>query len=161
MEKKEAQNRDSELRVSTERNKQLNRVMNMEYYSPLWVDPDLIPLGMEYRWIRESVLGQPDLSRSIEMRRAGWTPVPASRHPDMCFDDFLGRQTHLKGFIFHKGLVLFERERKIGDAEKEYWAELNRKRVTSLPGRETELGEPIIPLGNNAITFGLSDKGFK
>jgi len=129
-----------ELRVN-----ELRPVMNMSYKDPLYIDPELVPDGWEYFWVRESVLGEPDFGRTVEMKRKGWTPVPADRHPEMTFDDFLGRMSHLKGYIFHKGLVLFERPKEFGDMERKAIQQHNEQILRSMPGTENFMAEPTIP----------------
>lgn len=145
MEEKKIKSRTEEARRLEERLAELRPVMNMTYADPLYVDPDKIPPGWEYYWVRESILGEADLGRTVEMKKKGWTPVPASRHPEMCFDDFLGRQSHLKGYIFHKGLVLFERPKEIGDKERKKQQEYNAKILQSMPGTENFMSDPTIP----------------
>jgi hypothetical protein len=50
---------------------------------PFFVDKRLWPPGMSYEWKAESIYGQPNGTHMIEMRENHWTPVPASRHPEL------------------------------------------------------------------------------
>jgi hypothetical protein len=133
-----------ESRIIEERLSQLRDGLNMNWVDPLYIDPEKIPGGFEYRWIRESTYDQPDTSRIVEMKRKGWTPVPAERHPEMVPEDFLGRTTHLKGFIFHKGLILFERPKEVGALEQKAMSQYNAKIMKSMPGLDNFMGDPYV-----------------
>lgn len=47
------------------------------------IERDKVPDGWSYEWKRKTVLGKEDPSYEISLRRGGWEPVPASRHPEM------------------------------------------------------------------------------
>lgn len=48
-----------------------------------YVDPNSIPDGWTYEWKRHTVYGVEDPAYQIKLARDGWSPVPASRHPEM------------------------------------------------------------------------------
>lgn len=48
-----------------------------------WYDPKNKPPDMAYQWIATSVMGQEQKQHMVEMSRYHWTPVPASRHPEI------------------------------------------------------------------------------
>lgn len=74
-----------------------------------YVDPKVIPPGWDYEWKRVSILGQEDPSYATQIARAGWEPVPVSRHIDMM-------PTNHKGTtIDRKGCRLMERPKEITD----------------------------------------------
>lgn len=68
-----------------------------------WVPPELIPDGWAYQWNVVTVKGQENPSDQAALVRAGWTPVPAERHPGL----FVPNGT--KGPIIVDGLRLDER----------------------------------------------------
>ena len=72
-----------------------------------FVDPDKIPDGWTYEWKRHTVLGMEDPSYQVSLRRMGWTPVPASRHPEMM------PANHKDDVILRKGMILMERPEEI------------------------------------------------
>lgn len=74
-----------------------------------YVDMNSIPDGWEYQWKRHTVYGQEDPSYQIALARAGWTPVPASRHPEMMPS---GGNHEI---ILRKGLILMECPKEIVD----------------------------------------------
>jgi len=72
-----------------------------------YVDPDKIPEGWTYEWKRHTVLGQEDPTYQVAMRRVGWMPVPAARHPEMM------PVGHKDEAILRKGMILMERPEEI------------------------------------------------
>jgi hypothetical protein len=73
-----------------------------------YFDANLIPDGWSYEWKRQRVLGAEDAAYSVALRRTGWEPVPASRHPEMM-------PTGATGYIERKGMILMERPKEITD----------------------------------------------
>lgn len=69
----------------------------------LKVPQELIPDGMDYQWVTDSILGQPQPQRRARFERRAWTPVPAERHDGMYMPK------GFKGEINVDGLVLMER----------------------------------------------------
>lgn len=69
----------------------------------LKVPKEMIPSGMDYQWVTDSVLGQPMPQRRARFERKGWMPVPSERHDGV----FMPRG--YKGEINVDGLVLMER----------------------------------------------------
>ncbi len=67
-----------------------------------YVDMSSIPEGWTYEWKRHTVYGQEDPSYQVALARSGWTPVPASRHPEM-MPAGTGHE-----IIMRKGLILME-----------------------------------------------------
>lgn len=72
-----------------------------------FVDPSSIPDGWTYEWKRHTVLGMEDPSYQVSLRRTGWTPVPAHRHPEMM------PAGHKDDAILRKGMILMERPEEI------------------------------------------------
>lgn len=128
--------REENLRESESRYAAARQYLENEWHDPLHFAPHEIPDGMVYQWLRESTLDVPDNSRIVECRRKGWSAVPPERHPDRVFEGFLGRQSHMKGYIHHKGLILFERPKELDDLEKSKFARQNALSVSSLQGTE-------------------------
>ncbi len=152
VDERELESRFEDSRAMDEREVHKRNVMNMSYSDPLYVDPEIIPHGVEYRWIRESCYDKPDNSRMVEAKRKGWTPVPAARHPEMSFDDFFGRLNNMKPYIYHKGLILCERPSELGKIEQQRVEKMNHELMSSMPGTDNFMGEPTIPVRNNSET---------
>ena len=49
----------------------------------LYVSPDLIPAGMDYQWVTDSVLGSPAIHTRMSFEANGWEAVQASRHDEI------------------------------------------------------------------------------
>lgn len=144
------ENKDSRItgagsRSSERREAELRVIRNMEYQDKLYIPKDLAPPGMEYGWGNHSVLNVPTPERMMELRRRGWDPVPAERHPEMAFSEFFAPAAHMKGYILRGGSILIERPIEYGKIEREQLESRNYQIMTSMPGTENFLGEPNIP----------------
>lgn len=67
-----------------------------------------VPYKWTYKWIRRSVLGVPDLNHERNQMRMGWSPVPASRHPEEARTHLYGGDEVVGDVIERKGLILCE-----------------------------------------------------
>lgn len=152
-EREDKPNRLEESRAMSLYDQQKRAIMNMDYENPLFIDPRMVPQGMEYRWVRKSILGEEDPFRMVDCAKKGWTPVPADRHPELCFQDFFGRTSHMSSFIFYKGLVLCERVEELCKLERQKYANMNYANMCSLQGTENYMGEPGIPVRNNSQIY--------
>jgi hypothetical protein len=74
-----------------------------------FIDPSDIPEGWSYEWKRRTVLGAEDPAYQVALARAGWEPVPTSRHPS--YMPMGGDYP----FIERKGMILMERPLEITD----------------------------------------------
>lgn len=68
-----------------------------------YVDPDSIPEGWTYNWKRFSSYELQDTANQLRVKREGWTPVPAGRHPEM-----MPQSASAEDIIMRDGLVLME-----------------------------------------------------
>lgn len=67
-----------------------------------YVSPDDIPDGWTYEWKRHTTYGQEDPAYQVQLAREGWTPVPASRHPNMM------PVNATESVVLRKGCILME-----------------------------------------------------
>ena len=74
-----------------------------EFYIP----KDIIPEDWSYEWKRKTVLGYEDPAYQVALRKQGWEPVPAKRHPEMMPMNWKGE------YIERKGMILMERPMEI------------------------------------------------
>ncbi len=86
-----------------------------------YIDPSDIPEGWSYEWKRRTVLGAEDPAYQVALARAGWEPVPTSRHPS--YMPMGGDYP----FIERKGMILMERPLEITDEARN--AELRKARM--------------------------------
>ena len=74
-----------------------------------YFDLRLIPDGWSYEWKRRTVAGSEDPAYQIQLAKAGWTPVPAKRHPEL-----MPSTGHYE-VIERKGQILMERPKVVTD----------------------------------------------
>jgi len=85
-----------------------------------WIPRDIVPPGWDYEWKRRTVMGQEDPTYAVHLARAGWEPVPVSRHPQLMPSGWRGQ------IIERKGMVLMERPSEISEEARNM--ELRRAR---------------------------------
>jgi len=88
-----------------------------------YVDLDAIPDGWTYEWKRHSTYGVEDPAYQIQLARAGWTAVPATRHPEM-MPYGAGHET-----IMRKGMILMECPTEIVEERRLHERRLARDQV--------------------------------
>lgn len=86
-----------------------------------YISPDVIPDGWSYQWKRHTIYGAEDPAYQVALARAGWTPVPTSRHPDMMPHDGASQ------IITRKGCILMEIPKEIEDERRD--AELRKAKL--------------------------------
>ena len=74
-----------------------------------YFDPNNVPDGWSYEWKRKLLLGAEDPAYQVTLAQQGWTPVPASRHPEMM------PSTGTYQTIERDGQILMERPAVITD----------------------------------------------
>lgn len=95
-----------------------------------YIDKSEIPPGWEYEWKRQTVMGQEDPAYQVALYRAGWEPVPASRHPSYMP---IGGNYET---ITRKGMILMERPSEINEEAR---ARELRKARTQVRQKEEQL----------------------
>lgn len=65
-------------------------------------DRRIIPAGWDYQWKTDTVLNQRDPAYQVDLQKAGWKAVPASRHPEMMPIGWTA------DFIIRQGQILME-----------------------------------------------------
>lgn len=95
--------------------------MNGKSACSLDIPLEIIPHGWVYKWVAHSVYKSGDVPLSNKLAEAsqegGWDPVPINRHPELVSFDPMGRDHHLREFIYKDGLILCERPKEIDDLE--------------------------------------------
>lgn len=94
-----------------------------EGHDKFYIPKDIIPDGWTYEWKRRLLLGQEDPSYQVSLRRMGWDPVPAGRHPEMMPAKWQGET------IERDGLILMERPTEIVDEARRIEYMKARKQV--------------------------------
>lgn len=89
----------------------------------LKVPAHMIPDGMSYQWITDSIFGQLQPQRRARFERKGWVPVPAKRH------DGLFMPKGYDGEINIDGLVLMERPKEYTQMARDHDKKKAREQV--------------------------------
>lgn len=126
--------RNDESRLRDSRDSEIQDDYNMYYRGPLHFDPEEIPDGIEYHWVRESCKGVLDSGRTMEMVRKGWTAVPPERHPERCYAIPGQPDKSADGCIRYKDVILMERSKRLNDRDRRFWANETRRAIDDLPG---------------------------
>lgn len=139
--------RSESSRASDNRDAQIRTYLKMDFVDPLYIDLTLKPEDVDYHWVRDSVLGQPDDFRMVEMQRRGWTPVPPERHPELKVAGISHRKTDERiGVIYNKGLILCERPKEYGEIERESQRKYNVQQMMAIPGLAQHMNDPLMPM---------------
>jgi hypothetical protein len=72
------------------------------------------PPDMDYNWKAETINGQENTQNLVNYEANGWTPVPASRHPERA-----GRRAKADDVIRIGGQILMERPKEISEESKD------------------------------------------
>lgn len=99
-----------------------------------YVPEDVIPDGWTYEWKRHTTYGLEDPTYQVALARSGWTPVPATRHPEM-----MPHNTESKT-ILRKGMILMECPKEIIDERKD--AEIRKARMQVRAKEQQIAGTP-------------------
>ncbi len=135
------------LRAAESRYKEIRKVHTMEHTDPLYISEDRVPFGWEYMWGREYIKdNHADFKRQADLLRTGWTPVPASRHPEKCLQLSAIPDTDVSNHIRYVGLILMERPLSIGEEERDKNAEEHDRIIRELPGVEQTAQQMTAPI---------------
>lgn len=105
--------------------------LDQEESDQFFIPPEDIPDGWTYEWKTASVLGQENPAYQVRIARAGWEPVPASRHPEYMPHGYTGQT------ITRDGQVLMERPTEIVEQARAKEYQKARKQVND---KEIQLG---------------------
>lgn len=100
--------RMAQSRAADTRESGMRKRPETHFQSKLYVPKDKIPPNMEYAWVRESTLNEPDPDNMTDRMIRGWQPVPASRHPEMVPPPLPGYEGLEVQVIRRGGLILCE-----------------------------------------------------
>lgn len=107
--------------------------VNDEGTDDFYIPMGEIPPGWTYEWKRNTVFGAEDPAYQVQLRRHGWEPVPAIRHPSFMPEGMT------KGYIERKGMILMERPEEITNEARD--REL-RKARGQVRAKEEQLAIP-------------------
>ena len=117
--------------------------------SDSWTPASVLPVpapkdGWAFRWIRTSVLGQPDNTNVSQKMREGWVPVKADDHPEMQVVSDLN--SRFVGNIEVGGLLLCKAPQEEMDKRQEYYQKMAAQQMESVDNSFMRENDPRMPL---------------
>jgi hypothetical protein len=107
----------------------------------------LAPTGWEYQLKAASIAGMENRHHLLAMKRSGWTPVPASRHPHLMPAGYDGA-IEIKGLLLmEKPKILTDRSREVEEREARAQLRNSEERLMDTPantGPRDVRGKPIM-----------------
>ena len=125
-----------------------------------WKPPQTLPEpepqdGWVFRWIRTSIMGQPDPSNTSAKFREGWEPVKAEDHPELMHH--ADPNSKFKGNIEIGGLLLCKAPEELMKQRDDYYAQQAKAQIQSVDNNFMRLNDERMPLFNerkSSTSFG-------
>ena len=141
------QSRESENHANNTRRKPWTPVRKLETPEP--------PEGYEYRWIRESMLGQEDRSNVSKRLREGWEPCKAKDHPEITLVTI--EQERFAENVVIGGLMLCKAPIELVEERTEHFETQTQSQMASVDNnlmRENDARMPLFNERQSKVTFG-------
>jgi len=125
-----------------------------------WTPPQTLPEpepqdGWVFRWIRTSIMGQPDPSNTSAKFREGWEPVKAEDQPKLMMQ--ADPNSRFKGNIEIGFLLLCKAPAELMQQRDNYYATQAKAQLQSVDNNFMKLNDERMPLFNEkrtTISFG-------
>jgi hypothetical protein len=125
-----------------------------------WRPPELLPepdkeAGYSYRWIRVSMLNQPDPRNLSAKLREGWEPVRIEEQPK--FKLLVDPDGRFKDNIEIGGLLLCKTPTEFVEQQQAYYADMTRQQAEAVDNnlmRQSDARMPIFKEGKSTSSFG-------
>tara|TARA_R100000789_G_scaffold406_1_gene1789 strand:+ start:350 stop:814 length:465 start_codon:yes stop_codon:yes gene_type:complete len=146
--------RREETRETTERKKS---------WSPPNVLPDPEPRdGWVFRWIRTSMVGQPDNTNVSSKFREGWEPVKSEDHPELKILSDENSRWAQEGAIEVGGLLLCKCTSEIVEQRREYYQNAADQQMDGIDNNYLRENDPRMPMmkpeRQTRVSFGSNRK---
>ena len=127
-----------------------------------WMPPELLPepdkqAGYAYRWIRVSMLNQPDPRNLSSKIREGWEPVRIEEQPK--FKLLLDPNSRFKDNIEIGGLLLCKTPEEFVDQRSEYYQKQTSAQTEAVDNNLMRQSDPRMPLFNERKSSSSFGKG--
>jgi len=127
-----------------------------------WMPPELLPepdkqAGYAYRWIRVSMLNQPDPRNLSSKMREGWEPVRIEEQPK--FKLLLDPNSRFKDNIEIGGLLLCKTPEEFVDQRSEYYQKQTAAQTEAVDNNLMRQNDPRMPLFNERKSSSSFGKG--
>jgi len=136
---------------TTRQSETLHASREAESRAEVWVPPSLLEApppreGMKQRWIRTSILGNPDPSHVARKMREGWRARSLDTVPESFYAPVIG-QGKFEGHIGTEDMVLMETPEKLVEQRTAHFArktgELDKFTESALARTQAQGGTPI------------------
>jgi hypothetical protein len=110
-----------------------------------WSPPSLLPTpqprdGLAHRWIRKSILGQPDDRNMISKQDEGWTPINREDYPEL---QIQGKDS---GSVEIGGLVLCSTPQEFVDQRNAWFRKQTDAQTAAVDANLMKENDPRMPL---------------
>lgn len=127
-----------------------------------WTPPQTLPEpepqpGWVFRWIRTSIMGQPDPSNTSAKFREGWEPVKAEDQPNLMMQ--ADPNSRFKGNIEIGGLLLCKAPEELMKQRDAYYVKQSQAQLQSVDNSFMRLNDERMPLFNEKKTTVSFGKG--
>ena len=127
-----------------------------------WMPPELLPepdkqAGYAYRWIRVSMLNQPDPRNLSSKIREGWEPVRIEEQPK--FKLLLDPNSRFKDNIEIGGLLLCKTPEEFVEQRSEYYQKQTAAQTEAVDNNLMRQSDPRMPLFNERKSSSSFGKG--
>ena len=110
-----------------------------------WTPPSLLPNPVKepdyaYRWIRTSLMNEPDDRNVAQKRSQGWEPVRLEDHPEL--------QTYGKnsGNVEIGGLMLHKSAQDLVDQRNQYYRKMTSDQASAVDNNLMRENDPRMPM---------------
>lgn len=128
-------------------------------WEPASVLPDPAPQdGWVFRWVRTSMIGQPDNTNASKRFREGWEPVRAEDHPELQIMSDHGSEWGKKGGLEVGGLLLCKAPEEFVRDRQEYYQKRAEDQMQAVDNNYMRENDPRMPVfapdRKTNVTFG-------
>lgn len=126
----------------------------------LWQPADLLPAptprdGVEFRYIRKSILGQADPTNTSRSFREGWEPCRLEDHPELALS--IDADAKNSGLVEIGGLILCSMPVEMVMARNAYYQQHTDAQIESVDSSLMRENDPRMPLfkdSKTSVSFG-------
>lgn len=102
----------------------------------LYIPPEIVPEGMRYQWVTDSVYGKSYQDWRARRERRGFTPVMAERHDGMFMPKGYQGEINVDGLVLmerHEAYCVQSERNDLRKAKEQVWAKEQQLRGGDIP----------------------------
>jgi|TARA_R110000787_G_scaffold133891_5_gene246334 hypothetical protein len=128
-------------------------------WEPAAILPDPTPQdGWVFRWVRTSMIGQPDNTNASKRFREGWEPVRAEDHPELQIISDHNSDWSRKGCLEVGGLLLCKASQESVSDRDAYYSKRAKDQMQAVDNNFMRENDPRMPVfapdRKTNVTFG-------